>query len=49
MQQRSFFLPFLFQRNLACMQAIMSGLTECEQIAFLIASLLAPKDNVMHF
>src|SRR6266567_6176672 len=49
MQQRSFFLPFLFQRNLACMLALMAGLTEREQVAFFIASLLAPKDNVMHF
>ena len=40
-------MGLLFQRHPARMEAIMTGLAEREQVAFFIASSLAPKDDVM--
>src|SRR6202035_1029124 len=45
----SFFPPLLFERESSCMEAIMTGLAQRDQIAFLIAALLTAEDDVMDF
>ncbi len=40
-QQTPLFLAHLLEEDLASMQPIMAGFTQCQEIAFLIASVLA--------
>ncbi len=49
MGQNSLFLAWFLERYGSGMQTIMTGLAERQQVAFLIASILAPEDEVMHF
>src|SRR5450759_5121566 len=44
-----FFLSPLLEWNASCMEVIMTGFAECQQIRFLIAPVLAAKNNVVDF
>ncbi len=49
MQEVSLLLPCLFEENCSCMEVTMTGLAKREEIAVLVTSTLASKDEVMHF
>ena len=49
MQQISFFLARVLEGNHSRVKVVMAGLAQCQKIALLIASMLAPKNDVMHF
>ncbi len=49
MHQRSLFLASVLERDGSCMERIVTGLTEGQQIRFIIASLLATENEMMHF
>jgi hypothetical protein len=49
MKQGSFFRALLLEGDGSCMESIMAGFAQRQQIRFLIASVLTSEDKVMHF
>ena len=49
MKQIAFPLPCLLECDCASMQAIMAGFAKCQEIRFLIASVFAAKNEMVHF